>query len=88
MLPSQGNKALMCLPKLYFDYKLLRLDSVKDKGSAFKTKPVVLVSTLIAKPFYCRVTLKKSFEFKTSKIIDLFYLHYLFLYNFNSFAPP
>jgi hypothetical protein len=56
MLPSQEIKPLRVYQNYILDYKLLRLDSVKDKGS-FKTKPVVLVSTLIAKPF-CRVTLK------------------------------
>jgi hypothetical protein len=36
MLPAREIKPLACLPKLYFDYKLLRLDSVKDKVRFFK----------------------------------------------------
>jgi hypothetical protein len=68
MLPSQGNKAPYVSTKIIF-WTISCLDSVKDKRIRFfkKTKPVVLVSTLIAKPFYCRVTLKNHSNLKLQK---------------------
>jgi hypothetical protein len=62
MLPSQGNKALYVSTKIIFYYKLLRLDSVKDKRIFFLKNKTSSISKHIDETILLSRYFKKSFK--------------------------